>query len=99
MSFQVAKLLTSRPRFGILPAMVTGELRNKVDPIWKTIWTGGITSPITVLAPTGTTGILPVAGGPRLSRHCQRRANRSVQMVGNPFNAELIGMKKLKETF
>ena len=42
-------LLTSRPRFGILPAMVTGELRNKVDQIWQTIWTGGITSPITVL--------------------------------------------------
>ena len=29
--------------------MVTGELRNKVDQIWQTIWTGGITSPITVL--------------------------------------------------
>ena len=30
--------------------MVTGELRNKVDQIWQTIWTGGITSPITVPA-------------------------------------------------
>ena len=29
--------------------MITGELRNKVDQIWQTIWTGGITSPITVL--------------------------------------------------
>lgn len=29
--------------------MITGELRNKVDSIWDTIWTGGITSPITVL--------------------------------------------------
>ena len=29
--------------------MVTGELKNKVDSIWDTIWTGGITSPITVL--------------------------------------------------
>ncbi len=29
--------------------MITGELRNKVDTIWDTIWTGGITSPITVL--------------------------------------------------
>ncbi len=29
--------------------MITGELRNKVDKIWYTIWTGGITSPITVL--------------------------------------------------
>lgn len=29
--------------------MVTGELKNKVDAIWDTIWTGGVTSPITVL--------------------------------------------------
>ena len=28
--------------------MITGEMRNKVDSIWDTIWTGGITSPITV---------------------------------------------------
>lgn len=29
--------------------MITGELKNKVDSIWDTMWTGGITSPITVL--------------------------------------------------
>ena len=29
--------------------MITGELRNKIDGIWDTIWTGGVTSPITVL--------------------------------------------------
>ena len=29
--------------------MITGELRSKIDMIWDTIWTGGITSPITVL--------------------------------------------------
>lgn len=29
--------------------MIPGELKNKVDSIWDTIWTGGITSPITVL--------------------------------------------------
>ena len=29
--------------------MITGEMRNKVDSIWDTIWTGGITSPVTVL--------------------------------------------------
>ncbi len=29
--------------------MITGEMKNKVDAIWDTIWTGGITSPITVL--------------------------------------------------
>lgn len=29
--------------------MITGELKNKVDSMWDTLWTGGITSPITVL--------------------------------------------------
>ena len=29
--------------------MITGESKNKVDSIWDTIWTAGITSPITVL--------------------------------------------------
>ena len=29
--------------------MITGELKGKIDKIWDTIWTGGISSPITVL--------------------------------------------------
>ena len=29
--------------------MITGEMKNRVDSIWDTIWTGGITSPITIL--------------------------------------------------
>lgn len=29
--------------------MITGELKNKVDGIWDTLWTGGISVPSTVL--------------------------------------------------
>lgn len=29
--------------------MITGELKSKIDKIWDTIWTGCISSPITVL--------------------------------------------------
>ena len=29
--------------------MITGELKNKIDKIWDTIWTGGIASPTTVI--------------------------------------------------
>ena len=29
--------------------MITGELKNKVDSIWDTLWTGGIANPVTVL--------------------------------------------------
>jgi type I restriction enzyme M protein len=30
-------------------AMITGELRNKVDKIWEIFWTGGITNPLSVI--------------------------------------------------
>jgi len=29
--------------------MITGEIRNRVDKIWETFWTGGITNPLTVI--------------------------------------------------
>lgn len=29
--------------------MIAGELRNKVDRIWETFWTGGITNPLDVI--------------------------------------------------
>ncbi|KPL57820.1 MULTISPECIES: type I restriction-modification system subunit M [Rossellomorea] len=29
--------------------MITGEIRNKVDKIWETFWSGGITNPLTVI--------------------------------------------------
>jgi type I restriction enzyme M protein len=31
------------------PKMITGELKNKIDRIWETFWTGGITNPLTVI--------------------------------------------------
>ena len=29
--------------------MITGELRSKIDKIWETFWTGGITNPLEVI--------------------------------------------------
>lgn len=29
--------------------MITGEIKNRIDSIWDTFWTGGITNPMTVL--------------------------------------------------
>ena len=29
--------------------MINGELRSKVDKIWETFWTGGITNPLEVI--------------------------------------------------
>ena len=29
--------------------MITGQIKNQIDQIWDTFWTGGITTPITIL--------------------------------------------------
>lgn len=29
--------------------MITGELKSKIDKVWETFWTGGITNPLTVI--------------------------------------------------
>ncbi|WP_430075227.1 type I restriction-modification system subunit M N-terminal domain-containing protein [Priestia aryabhattai] len=29
--------------------MITGELKNKIDKVWVTFWTGGIMNPLTVI--------------------------------------------------
>ncbi|MGK9251820.1 N-6 DNA methylase [Paenibacillus humicus] len=29
--------------------MITGEIKNKVDAVWETFWTGGITNPLSVI--------------------------------------------------
>ena len=29
--------------------MITGELRSKIDRVWESFWTGGISNPITCI--------------------------------------------------
>ena len=29
--------------------MITGEIKNKIDQIWTSIWAGGLTNPLTVI--------------------------------------------------
>lgn len=29
--------------------MITGELKNKIDRIWDTLWSGGISNPLSVI--------------------------------------------------
>ena len=29
--------------------MITGELKNKIDSLWNTFWTGGLTNPLEVI--------------------------------------------------
>jgi len=29
--------------------MITGELKHKIDSLWETFWTGGLTNPLSVI--------------------------------------------------
>ena len=33
----------------LIITMITGEIKNRIDSIWDTFWTGGITNSVTVL--------------------------------------------------
>ena len=30
-------------------AMITGELKNRIDSLWEIFWTGGLTNPLDVI--------------------------------------------------
>ena len=38
--------------------MITGELKSKVDRIWDTMWSGGISNPLSVIEQLTTRGII-----------------------------------------
>jgi hypothetical protein len=38
--------------------MITGELKSKVDDIWNTMWSGGVSCPLTVIEQLAARGII-----------------------------------------
>jgi type I restriction enzyme M protein len=34
--------------------MITGEIKSKVDRIWDTLWSGGISNPLTIIEQLAT---------------------------------------------
>lgn len=65
--------------------MITGELKNKVDQIWDTIWTGGITSPITVLEQVTYLMFM------KLLDDNQLKAEASANVLGVPLKNKVFG--------
>lgn len=65
--------------------MITGELKNKVDSIWDTIWTGGITSPITVLEQITYLMFM------KLLDDNQLKAEANANVLGVPFKNKVFG--------
>lgn len=62
--------------------MLTGELKNKVDKIWETLWTAGISNPLTVIEQL--TYLLFIKGLDDQQLKAEKKAERTGQPVENP---------------
>ncbi len=62
--------------------MLTGEIRNKVDAIWKEIWSGGMSNPLEVIEQL--TYLLFIRRLDETQTLAENRANATGQPVQNP---------------
>ncbi|MEX2346672.1 MAG: class I SAM-dependent DNA methyltransferase, partial [Balneolaceae bacterium] len=62
--------------------MLTGELKNKVDKIWETLWTAGISNPLTVIEQL--TYLLFIKGLDDQQLREERKAERTGKPLENP---------------
>lgn len=62
--------------------MLTGELINKVDQIWTTLWTAGISNPLTVIEQL--TYLLFIKGLDDEQSRKEKKAERTGDPVNNP---------------
>jgi len=62
--------------------MITGELKNKIDGIWETFWTGGLTNPLSVIEQVTYLMFIKVLDDNQLKR--ESTANALNTSVKNP---------------
>ena len=62
--------------------MITGEIKSKVDAIWDTVWSGGISNPLTVVEQL--TYLLFVKRLDELHTLEERKAARIQQAIEKP---------------
>src|SRR6056297_136521 len=62
--------------------MLTGELKNKVDKIWETLWTAGISNPLTVIEQL--TYLLFIKGLDDQQTRAEKKAERTGKPVEDP---------------
>lgn len=62
--------------------MLTGELKNKVDKIWETLWTAGISNPLTVIEQL--TYLLFIKGLDDQQTRGEKKAERTGKPIKNP---------------
>ena len=69
--------------------MITGEIKSKVDAIWETMWSGGISNPLSVIEQL--TYLLFIRGLDDLHTNKEAKANRTGKPIENPvFSKEPI---------
>lgn len=62
--------------------MITGQLRNDIDRLWETFWTGGLTNPLTVIEQI--TYLLFIKRMDDLQTAKEKKANRLGQTIEDP---------------
>ena len=62
--------------------MLTGEIRNQVDRIWDTFWTGGISNPLEVIEQL--TYLLFIKRLDEIHTRAENKANTLGQPIENP---------------
>src|SRR5690625_2807005 len=66
--------------------MITGELKNRIDRIWETLWTAGISNPLTVIEQL--TYLLFIKGLDDQQLRQERKAERTGIRIENPVFSE-----------
>jgi type I restriction enzyme M protein len=62
--------------------MLTGQIRNQVDAVWNTFWTGGVANPISVIEQISY--LLFVRRLDEVHTNAERMANISGKPIANP---------------
>ncbi len=65
-----------------LPTVITGELKSKIDKVWDTFWTGGISNPLEVIEQI--TSLLFIRRLDDLHTRAENMANRLKKPIENP---------------
>lgn len=79
--------------------MITGEIKSKVDRIWDTMWSGGISNPLSVIEQL--TYLLFIKRLDELHTRYERKAARTNQPIEEPIftpNQDRLRWSRFKET-
>ena len=79
--------------------MITGEIKSKVDSIWNTLWSGGISNPLTIIEQL--TDLLFIKRLDELHTLKENKANRLKQSIEEPIftpQQDKLRWSRFKET-